>query len=86
MARTDRATKQTAPARTALVIPQYLNSEQLATVLNQKVRTIRYWHRVGYGPKSVKIGRSVQYAKAEVEKFCADPEGYQAQREKEINW
>ncbi len=85
MARQDRATTKQAPARTPIE-SRYLTPEELAVVLNQTARTIKYWRDQEYGPRHTKMGRSVRYAKSEVEKYCADPEGYQHARDMEIKF
>jgi predicted DNA-binding transcriptional regulator AlpA len=84
MARQTRATTKQAPAHRGPVEPKYYTPGELATVLNQSERTIRHWRNQGYGPRATKMGRSVRYAITEVDKFRADPEAYQDERDREI--
>lgn len=50
---------------------QLYKSEELAEVLQKPVSTLRYWRHIGYGPRSFKVGRSVVYAKSDVETWIA---------------
>jgi predicted DNA-binding transcriptional regulator AlpA len=42
---------------------------QVAQILNNTVGTLHVWRHRGQGPKFVKVGRSVRYRPADVEKF-----------------
>lgn len=55
--------------------PEYLNTQEVATLLRTPAETIRYWHHVGKGPKSFKIGRRRLYAREDVEAFLAQARG-----------
>jgi hypothetical protein len=47
----------------------YLTTAEVAARYRKPVGTIRYWRHTGYGPKGVKVGTTVLYPRAEVEKF-----------------
>lgn len=47
----------------------YLTTEEVAARYRRPVPTIRYWRHLGYGPKGIKMGRRVVYARAEIERF-----------------
>jgi hypothetical protein len=49
--------------------PAYLTVDELAARYRKTVATIRYWRHTGYGPKGVKVGTTVLYARAEVDRF-----------------
>lgn len=52
-------------------MPEYLVTKELADLLRVPAETVRYWRHVGKGPRSFKIGRSVLYAREDVEQFIA---------------
>lgn len=88
MARHTRATSTNTPTRstpTRRVEPKYLSPEELATWLAIPLRTIRRWRVNGYGPEPAKFGRLLRYPISEVRKFEQDPEGYQYEKEMEID-
>lgn len=43
-----------------------LTTEEVAALTRTAVSTVRYWHHMGVGPKSFKVGRRRLYAKSEV--------------------
>lgn len=55
----------------------YLTTKEVADHYRTAEATVRYWRHNGYGPRGVKIGRKVLYARAELERFDRDllPEG-----------
>lgn len=50
---------------------KYLTTEEVAAILRTPVESVRYWHHVGKGPKSFKVGRRRLYAVEDVEAFIA---------------
>jgi predicted DNA-binding transcriptional regulator AlpA len=44
-----------------------VDERQAAGLLCQSVRTLQKWRVTGYGPPYYKIGRSVRYAREEIE-------------------
>ncbi len=48
---------------------RYLVTEEVAERFRTSPGTVRYWRHIGYGPKSVKVGRRVLYAEADVLQF-----------------
>lgn len=50
-------------------LPDYLTTEEVAARYRKPVATIRYWRHTGYGPQGVKVGASVLYPRAVIEKF-----------------
>jgi Helix-turn-helix domain len=63
---------------------RYLTPPELADYLNIPLETINYWRKRKRGPRSTKFEGSVRYALTEVEKYEADPEEYQRQRDLEV--
>ena len=49
--------------------PDYLTTDEVAARYRRPAATIRYWRHTGYGPKGVKMGKRVVYARAEIERF-----------------
>jgi excisionase family DNA binding protein len=47
-------------------MPEFLTTEELAEMLRASPETVRYWRWKGIGPKAVKLGRHVVYARADV--------------------
>ena len=47
----------------------YLTVGELAARYRKTVATVRYWRHTGYGPKGVKVGTTVLYPRAEVDRF-----------------
>ena len=56
----------------------YLTTAELAERLRTSPETCRYWRHVGYGPASIKIGRRVLYAIADVERWLAEQRAAQS--------
>jgi excisionase family DNA binding protein len=46
---------------------EYLTTDEVATWVRSPAETVRYWHAVGRGPRSVKVGRRRLYRRADVE-------------------
>lgn len=67
--------------------PRYLTARELAEYLNIPLETINWWRKryPPRGPKATKFEGSIRYAMSEVEKYEADPEGYQRKRDLEVN-
>lgn len=53
------------------VEPMYYTTEELATLLSERVETIRYWRKQGTytGPYGVRMGRGVRYPKARIHAY-----------------
>lgn len=49
--------------------PDYLTTAEVAERYRRPEVTVRYWRHIGYGPKGVKMGKRVVYARAEIERF-----------------
>jgi hypothetical protein len=64
---------------------RYLTTRELSEHLNVPMDTIEYWRKRGRGPRHVKFEGSVRYPVVELEKYEQDPEGYQRQRDLEVN-
>lgn len=59
-------------------VPGHLSELDLALRLGISVWGLRAWRRRGYGPMSVKFGKSVFYREDEVTKFIDAPVGHGA--------
>lgn len=46
---------------------KYMTTEEVAELLRTPPETVRYWHHIGKGPASIKLGRRRLYAVADVE-------------------
>ena len=53
-------------------VSPWLTTQEIAAHYRRPVATIRYWRHTGYGPKGVRAGTAVLYARAEVERFDAE--------------
>jgi excisionase family DNA binding protein len=51
---------------------KYLTTAEVAELLRAPEESVRYWHHVGRGPKSFKVGRRRLYAIEDVEAFIAE--------------
>lgn len=49
--------------------PLWLSNEDLAERYGIPLATVRKWRHMGTGPKGARLGRSVRYPLAEVEKW-----------------
>lgn len=49
-----------------------ITTGELAEICRTSQETVRYWRHIGKGPRGVKVGRRVLYARAEVERWLAD--------------
>ena len=47
----------------------FLSSEEVARALNISTRTLHRWGRLRKGPPSIKVGRSVYYRRASIERW-----------------
>lgn len=47
----------------------YLTTAELADRYRTAEATVRYWRMVGYGPRGIRVGRRVLYAREECERF-----------------
>jgi excisionase family DNA binding protein len=54
---------------TATEAPDFLTTEEVATLLRTSPETVRFWRHVGKGPRSFKLGRRVLYAAEDVDAF-----------------
>jgi hypothetical protein len=50
-------------------LANYLTTAEVADRYRTAPATVRYWRHIGYGPKSMKVGRRCLYSEAELEKF-----------------
>jgi hypothetical protein len=50
---------------------ELISRQQLAAQWNQSVDTLTYWNKIGYGPRSARIGRQCYYRVADVENFVS---------------
>jgi len=57
---------------------EYMTTAEVAEMLRTPAETVRYWHHVGKGPASFKLGRRRLYAREDVEQFIADARGASA--------
>ena len=78
-ARNTRATRTNTPAK------RFYRPDELSEMTGIPPRTLKHWRATGYGPKHAMLGGRVRYPVNEAEKFMADPQGYQAAREMEID-
>lgn len=51
---------------------QFLTRAELADRYRTTVNTLQHWQRIGYGPRSIKIGTRRLYPLDEVERFEAE--------------
>ena len=49
----------------------YLTTQEVAGLLRTSPETVRFWRHIGKGPRSLKVGRRVLYARPDVEAFIA---------------
>ena len=49
----------------------FISSKDFANALNVSRRTLHRWGRLGKGPHRIKVGRSVYYRRAAIEKWLA---------------
>ncbi|GAA4286190.1 helix-turn-helix domain-containing protein [Georgenia daeguensis] len=47
----------------------WLSTAALAAELDMPESTLRYWRHVGRGPRGLRLGRQVRYARADVESW-----------------
>lgn len=51
---------------------EYMTTGEVAKRFRTADSTARYWRHIGYGPRSIRVGRRVLYDVAEVERFEAE--------------
>ena len=55
------------------IVPELLTAQQVAELLNVKYQTLAYWRSSGrHDLPFVKVGASIRYRKADIEKWLAD--------------
>lgn len=50
---------------------EYLTIEEVAALFRTGPSTVRYWRQRGTGPRAVRVGRRVLYARADVDAWFA---------------
>jgi len=53
---------------------EYLTLEEAADYLRRPVDTLRYWRKLGRGPKAARVGRGLLYRRAELDRFVQEQE------------
>jgi hypothetical protein len=56
------------------LLSEFLTKEKLAAELRRNVRTLDRWHSLGIGPPRTRIGRTVLYRRASVQKWLVAQE------------
>lgn len=56
---------------------RYLTTAEVAERYRTAESTVRYWRHIGYGPKSIKVGRRALYTEAELDRWEAAQESEQ---------
>lgn len=51
------------------MMDRYLTTEEVAEIARTAPSTVRYWHHIGRGPKSLKIGRRRLYPESAVREW-----------------
>lgn len=51
---------------------RFLTTAEVAELCRTSPESVRFWHHVGKGPKSFKVGRRRLYALEDVEAFIAE--------------
>ncbi len=60
-------------------MPELLTLEEAADYLRKPVDTLRYWRKLRRGPSAVRVGRTLLYRKAELDRWVREQE-----REQEV--
>ena len=60
---------------------ELINEEHASTILKVSARTLQAWRVRGYGPKFIKVGRSVRYRLEDLQTFVNE-NVYQSTSEK----
>ncbi|MEU5737036.1 helix-turn-helix domain-containing protein [Streptomyces tendae] len=47
----------------------WFTTDEVAHRFRTTAGTVRYWRHIGYGPRSVKVGRRMLYPEAEIRRF-----------------
>lgn len=55
-----------------LDIPDLLDEREAAAYLSKPMGTLRQWRSRGLGPSYVKLGMSIRYRRADLERFIAE--------------
>ncbi len=53
----------------------YMTTEEVAEHLRTTPATVRWWHSVGKGPASVRVGRRRLYARTDVKAWIEESRG-----------
>jgi hypothetical protein len=51
---------------------RFLTTAALAQMFSLPASTLRYWRRIGLGPRSTKFGRSIRYDLRDVEEYVEE--------------
>jgi len=51
---------------------EFLTTGEVADVLRVPAGTLRYWRHLGTGPRSVRLGRTVVYSRADLHAWIAE--------------
>jgi predicted DNA-binding transcriptional regulator AlpA len=50
---------------------EFLSEPELADWINIKARTLKYWRKIGRGPKVSPLGGRIRYRRSDVERWIA---------------
>jgi excisionase family DNA binding protein len=54
---------------------ELLTLDEAADYLRRPVDTLRYWRKLGRGPKAARVGKGLLYRKAELDRWVREQEG-----------
>jgi excisionase family DNA binding protein len=54
---------------------ELLTLEEAADYLRRPVDTLRYWRKLGRGPKAARVGKGLLYRKTELDRWVREQEG-----------
>lgn len=57
--------------------PDYMTTDEVATLARTAPGTVRYWRHIKFGPKGFRLGKRVLYRRDEVERWLAEREADQ---------
>ena len=60
---------------TTVTEDEFLTTEALANILKVSPLTIRDWRKKGTGPRGVKVGHAVRYAREDVARWITQTNG-----------
>jgi excisionase family DNA binding protein len=63
---------------TPITETEWLTTEELAGVFKVSPDTIRDWRKKGTGPRAMKVGHAVRYARPDVQSWLAQRNGLTA--------